>query len=112
MTGGVDRVFIVTVLGEQAGDLSARLLRDGFYVTEINSAGSLLGESQVTFLVGTNAGRQPQLLEHIRNCCRRQVRYIPAHLEGTSALFQPAVIEAETGGAVVYALPVERWVQL
>jgi uncharacterized protein YaaQ len=108
----INQLFIVTVMGEQAGELTARLLRDGFYVTEINSSGGLLQEAQVSMLIGLNQTRQGQLLAHIRECCRRHRRFIAAHLEGSSSLFQPAVIEAEVGGAIVYALEVERWEQI
>ena len=107
-----DQLFLVTVMGEQAGELTARLLRDGFVVTEINSSGSLLQEAQVSLLVGLNHTRQGQLLAHIRECCRRHRRFIAAHLEGSSSLFQPAVIEAEVGGAIIYALEVERFEHL
>jgi uncharacterized protein YaaQ len=107
-----DQLFLVTVMGEQAGELTSRLVRDGFHVTEIDSAGGLLQEAQVSLLIGLNHTRQATLLGHIRECCRRHRRYIAAHLEGSSSLFQPAVIEAEVGGAIVYALEVERFEQI
>jgi uncharacterized protein YaaQ len=110
--GTIDQLFIVTVMGEQAGELTTRLTADGFYVTEMNSSGGLLQEVQVSVLIGLNHARRAQLLAHIRDCCRRQRRFIAAHLEGSSSLFQPAIIEAEVGGAVVYVVDVERFEQL
>jgi uncharacterized protein YaaQ len=108
----IDQLFLITVMGEQAGELTQRLTRDGFQVTELNSSGGFLQETQVFLLVGFSHHRQPQLLRHIRECCRRQRRYIPAHLEGSASLFHAAIIEAEVGGAVVFALNVERFEQL
>ena len=108
----LDQLFIVTVGGEQAGELTTRLVADGFYITEMNSSGGLLQEAQVSFVIGAPRPRQEQLLAHIRDCCRRQRRFIAAHLEGSSSLFQPAIIEAETGGAIVYVLDLERFEQL
>jgi uncharacterized protein YaaQ len=108
----IDRLLIVTLLGEQATALVARLTGDGFYATEVNSTGGLLQDPQVSLLVGFDRGRQEKLLAHIRDCCRRHRRFIAAHLEGSSSLFQPAIIEAEVGGAVVYALDVERFERL
>lgn len=108
----IDRLFFVTVSGEQVGELAQRLLRDGFTATIMNSVGGLLSDSQVTLLVGLDHGRQDQFLAHVRDCCRRYTRFIPAHLEGAGSLFQPAVLEAEAGGAIVLGLPVERFVQL
>jgi uncharacterized protein YaaQ len=99
-------------MGEQAAELTQRLTRDGFQITEINSTGGLLQELQVSYIVGFHHGRQAQLLAHIREGCRRQRRFIPAHLEGSASLFHAAIIEAEVGGAVVYALEVERFEQV
>ncbi len=99
-------------MGDQAANLSQRLTQDGFQITEIDSSGGLLQETQVFFLVGFDRTRQAQLLRHIRECCRRQRRYIPAHLEGSASLFHATIIEAEVGGAVVFAVGVERFEQL
>jgi uncharacterized protein YaaQ len=108
----IDQLCLVSVLGEQAGELTARLVADGFQATEMNSSGGLLQEVQVTLLIGLPHARLGALLAHIRDCCRRQRRFIAAHLEGSSSLFQPAIIEAETGGAIVYVFEVERFEQL
>lgn len=108
----IDQLCLVTVLGEQTGELTARLVADGFHVTEMNSSGGLLQEVQVSLLIGLPRARLGALLAHIRDCCRRQRRFIAAHLEGSSSLFQPAIIEAETGGAIIYVFDVERFEQL
>ena len=108
----IDQLCLVAVLGEQAGELTARLVADGFQVTEMNSTGGLLQEVQVSLLIGLSRTRLGPLLAHIRDCCRRQRRFIAAHLEGSSSLFQPAIIEAETGGAIIYVFDVERFEKL
>jgi uncharacterized protein YaaQ len=110
--GRIDRLFIITVMGEQAAELRSRLTREGFQVTEINTAGGLLQEAQISYLLGFPTPRQPQLLTILREVCKRQRRYLPAHLEGSASLFHAAIIEAEVGGAVVFALNVERFEQL
>ncbi len=108
----IDQLFIVSVLGEQSGELVQRLIRDGFQITEINSAGGVLQELQVSLLVGLNHTRQAQLLQHIRDCCRRQRRFIPTQFEGSPTVFHSSVIEAEVGGAMIFVLNVERFEQL
>ena len=110
--GRIDRLFIITVMGEQAAELRSRLTKDGFQVTEINTAGGLLQEAQISYLLGFQVARQPQLLAIIREVCKRQRRYLPAHLEGSASLFHAAIIEAEVGGAVIFALDVERFEQI
>jgi uncharacterized protein YaaQ len=108
----IDLLFIVNVLGEQSSELRQRLIRDGFQITEMNSAGGLVQELQVSLLIGLNHSRQGQLLQHIRDCCRRQKRFLPTQFEGSPTVFHASVIEAEVGGAMIYALDVERFEQL
>jgi uncharacterized protein YaaQ len=108
----IDQLFIVSVLGEQSSELRHRLIRDGFQITEMNSSGGLVQELQVSLLIGLNHSRQAQLLQHIRECCRRQRRFLPTQFEGSPTVFHSAVIEAEVGGAMIYVLDVERFEQL
>ncbi len=110
--GPIDQLFIVNILGEQSSELRQRLIRDGFQITEMNSAGGLVQELQVSLLIGLNHIRQGQLLQHIRDCCRRQKRFLPTQFEGSPTVFHSAVIEAEVGGAMIYVLDVERYEQL
>lgn len=113
MTDGVvDRLMLVTVSGEQTGELVQTLTRDGFYVTVIDSRGGLLDERTSTLLIGLNQTRQGSLLDRLRAECRTRRRLIPAQLETPLASAQTLMIEAETGGAVIYVFDVERFEQI
>ena len=111
-TQPIDQLFIVSVLGEQSGELRQRLIRDDFRITEMSSAGGLVQELQVSLLIGLNHARQAELLQHIRDCCRRQKRFLPTQFEGSPTVFHSAVIEAEVGGAMIFVLDVERFERL
>ena len=108
----VNQLIIATIAGAQAGVLTDRLIRDEFYVTQVDSSGGILYEATVSLLIGLDRTRLPRLLEHIRECCHTRRRFIPAHAESPTLEFQPMMIEAEVGGATVYVLDVERFEQL
>jgi uncharacterized protein YaaQ len=109
----INQLVIVTVSGDQSGELTERLTRDGFHVTQVDSSGGVLDEARTTLLVGLDQTRLPILLEHVRECCHRRRRFIPAQVsEGLTLQAQPLMIEAEVGGAVVYVLEVERFEKL
>lgn len=108
----VNQLVIATVAGTQAGALTERLVRDGFHVTQIDSSGGVLYEATVSLLIGLNQARLPQLLGHLRECCRTRRRFIPAHVEAPLLEIQPVMIEAEVGGATIYVLDVVRFEQL
>jgi len=108
----VNQLLVATVSGAQVGTLTDRLIRDGFYVTQMDSSGGILYEATVSLLIGLDQTRLPRLLELIRGCCRAHRHFIPAHVEAPMLEIQPMMIETETGGATVYVLNVERFEQL
>ncbi len=108
----VNQLVVATVGSMQAGELTDVLIRDGFYVTQINSHGGIWHEATVSMLIGLDRARLPRLLEHLRKCCSTRRQFLPAHVEGPFLEIQPVMIEAEMGGAVVYVLDVERFEQL
>jgi len=108
----IDQLVFATVAGSQAGELIAQLTRDDFFVTQIDSRGGLLHEATVTLLIGLDKPRLPVLLKHIRICCRTRRQFLPAHAEAPFLETPPVMIEAEIGGAMVYAFDVERFEQL
>jgi uncharacterized protein YaaQ len=108
----VDQLILTTVSGARASALTDRLTSDGFYVTQVDSSGGILYEATVSLLIGLDKARLPRLLEHVRECCHTRRRFIPAHVEAPLLEVQPVMIEAEVGGATVYALDVERFEQV
>jgi uncharacterized protein YaaQ len=109
---GINRLVMVTVAGEQLNELTQHLVQDRFYFTQVNSGGGLLLDTPVTLLIGVNESRVPRLLEHLRECCHKRRKYIPAHVEAAPLQIQPVMIEAEVGGAIVSVLNVERFDQV
>jgi uncharacterized protein YaaQ len=112
MTETVNQLMLVTVSGEQTGELVQTLTKSGFYVTVVDSRGGLLDERTSTLLIGLNRSRATQLLDKLRTECRTRRRLIPAQLETPLASAQTLMIEAETGGAIIYVFDVERFEQL
>jgi uncharacterized protein YaaQ len=108
----VEQVVLVTVSGEQTHELVQTLNQAGFYVTMMDSRGGLLDERTSTLLIGLNRTQRDALLEKLRTECRTRRRLIPAQLETPLASAQTLMIEAETGGAIIYLFDVERFEQL
>lgn len=112
MNDSVNLLVIATVSGAQADALVQRLTGDGFFVTRIDASGGFLVGASVSLLIGLDRADLPRLVEHFRQCCRRQRQMVPAHVEVLSVQMQPPMIEVEVGGALLYALNVERFEQL
>jgi len=108
----INQLVIAVVSGAQAGGLTQRLRAAGFYFTQLDSWGGLLEEPTVCLLIGLDAANRPALIDLIRQCCQVHRQYIPARLDASMLQVQPVMIEAEVGGAAVYTVAVERFVQL
>ena len=108
----INQLMLVTVSGEQTSELVQALNKTGFYVTMMDSRGGLLDERTATLLIGLDRARGPELLDKLRAECRTRRRLIPAQLETPLASAQTLMIEAETGGAIIYLFDVERFEQL
>lgn len=107
----IELLFIVSVASEQAGELSQRLVRNGFYFTRVDSTGGLLEKASVSLLVGINGSRRDALMDLIRACCSTRRTYILARNEPPLMQGQPLMIEAEVGGAIVSVVEVEHFEQ-
>jgi uncharacterized protein YaaQ len=108
----IDRVAIVTLQGDTVDALTSRLTRDGFYATIVENRGGFLSEPSSSVLVGFSQEDLPTLLEHFQTICHTRKRMIPVQPDSTMMPAMPMMIEAETCGATLYTLNVERFIRL
>ncbi len=108
----IDRMAITIVDGTQSKDLINALNSEGFYVTVLDAVGGFLHEALVTQMVGMPHSRLPKFFSIIREKCPSRTRYVPMGVELSLAPGYPMMIEARVGGATIFILPVERFVQL
>ena len=107
----INELIVVVAAEEQLGDLTHRLVSGGFYFTLVASSGGFLQNSTVALLIGINHARLETLLKIVKDCCHTRRTYIPARIENPLLQGQPLMIEAEIGGAELYAMDVERFEQ-
>ena len=106
----VDLLVMISLSSEQVQQLEEALVAHGFYFTRI-AGGSLFLEVTLTLLVGIPADRLDELKLTVEECCQRRSRMLPIHLEAPDIQVQNFMIETETGGALLYTLPVEQFIQ-
>ena len=108
----IDRLAIAIVDGSQSRDLTQALNKEQFPVTIVDAVGGFLHEALVTLLIGLPSARLPKFFAVVREQCPRRTRYVPMGVELSLTPGYPMMIEASVGGATVFILPVERFVQL
>jgi len=111
MPAPIDYLIIVTVTGEQLGELTQRLVEGKFYFTHIESSGGIIQKATANLLIGIAHERREALMDIFQKCCQRRRTYIPARMEPASYQSHPVMIEAEIGGADIYTFEIERFEQ-
>jgi uncharacterized protein YaaQ len=109
------QLLLVIVQAEDADVLPGRLVGQGLRLTRIDSVGSFLVRGNATLLIGLDEDRMEEALATIRAVCRTRTTFINAMIamEGTGVpLAAPMPIEAQVGGAIVFFLPVKRFLRL
>jgi len=109
------QLLVVIAQNEDAELLSQRLSAVDLRATKIDTVGGFLARGNVTLLLGVEDDRVEDVLGVIRATCRARRRFVNPLLsaaDGLSITVPGPIIpmEVEVGGAVVFSLPVRRFV--
>ncbi len=107
------KLVIAIVSSDDSRDVLDRLTKAGFRATVISTTGGFLREGNTTLFLGTDDSRLTQAVEILRQVCRRRTQWVSPlpTLEGPG-LEMAEPIEVSVGGAVLFVLNVEQFVQL
>lgn len=105
-------LLIAIVQSEDAPDLSKKLMEQGLRLTQINSTGGLFGSGSVALLLGIEDDRYDSVLNAIVQTCKTRTKHISAVATPEPTFFFFTPMEVEVGGAVVFGVPVERFIHL
>ncbi len=108
----IDRMAIAIVDGSQARGLLDALREAGFRVTVIDAVGGFFHDAMVTLVVGLAQQRLEPFLRLVEAHCPRRRRYVSLSVGPSTPPAAPMMIEASVGGATIFVVPVERFVQL
>ncbi len=98
----------------QADDLQAvtqALNAAGYRVTRIATQGGWLRRENATLLIGVEDAQVDDVLNILRRTAQRRTAWVNIASEA-AGMFAAQPIEVEIGGATVFVLNVERFVQL
>lgn len=96
---------------------SERLLRAindaGLRATRIASTGGFLRMGNTTVMLGVEDEQVAQCTALLRSCCSARVERPPAHVVDELGYHGAgAITEVTIGGAVVFVIPIERFVRI
>lgn len=101
------RRLMTAVIQEQDLDAAMRALKSlNIPATNLVSSGGFLGRRNATLLIALPEGLDEQVVQALRQSCRKRVEYMAVPLEG-SPLPLPTPVPVTVGGATIFSLPVE-----
>ena len=112
MNDAPQKLVIVITDDDEANTLIEKLVERGYPATKVGSTGGFLRKGSATILSGIEAEDVDLVLGIIRTECRARTEYIPAQatpFPDTALPREP--IAVRVGGAIVFVLPVERFMK-
>jgi uncharacterized protein YaaQ len=107
----VNQLVFVVISGRQAEGLMQSLNQNNFYFTKIDSSRMLFQEETVCMMIGLNTARMTSLFGLIAETCKPHAEYVPVQINPPVGFPPLPMIEARVGGALVYMLEVEQFIQ-
>jgi len=107
------KLIMAIVSSDDYRDVLDRMTQAGFRATVISTTGGFLREGNSTMFVVTEDHKVPQAIELVRQTCRRRTQWVSPMptLEGPG-LEMSEPIEISVGGAIVFVMNVEQFVQV
>jgi uncharacterized protein YaaQ len=108
------KLVIAVVQGNDADQLLAALIRQGYRATQINSAGGFLRERNVTLLIGVRDEDVADVQEIVRANCHSRTRFVNPLMPivEPGEFYIPSPVEVLVGGATVFVVNIERYERL
>ena len=112
MNEAPQKLVIVITDDDEADTLIEKLVERGYPATKVSSTGGFLRKGSATILSGIEAEDVDMVLGIIRTEAKARTEYIPAQatpFPDTALPREP--IPVRVGGAIVFVLPVERFMK-
>jgi uncharacterized protein YaaQ len=107
----INRIMTAVVQDQDVEGAINALLRLGISVTRLASSGGFLGRRNATLIIGVNETQVEGAVQALTKSCRRRVEYVATPLEGSPLPF-PSPTPITVGGATIFTLEVERFLEL
>jgi uncharacterized protein YaaQ len=109
----INFLAIVSVSSDQFPVLKTALNDQRFFFTVVEGDGRFISDQRVSLFIGLNKNRLDELIHLLKKYCRKRRVHIATQSQMEIYLqpHQPAIIEAEIGGASFLTIPVEYFEQ-
>lgn len=101
-------LLLAIVQAQDAEPAESSLVKLGYSVTRLPSAGGFLGRRNATLLIGLPTSNEEAAIAALNKNCRQRVEFIAVPLE-SAPLPLPAPTPITIGGATIFSVEVEKY---
>ncbi|KUP04240.1 hypothetical protein Q73_16260 [Bacillus coahuilensis m2-6] len=107
------KLIIAVVQDQDSNKLSQSLMEHNFRSTKLATTGGFLRSGNTTFMIGTEDIRVEKALSVIKESCQSRDQMVApvSPMGGNADSYIPYPVEVEVGGATVFVLPIEKFMQ-
>ncbi|TFJ93021.1 cyclic-di-AMP receptor [Lentibacillus salicampi] len=107
------KLLIAVVQDKDTNRLVDALGEENFKITKLATTGGFLKEGNTTLMIGCEDQYVDQALNVIKdNCSKREQMVAPiSPMGGNADSYIPKPVKVEVGGATVFILPIEQFMQ-
>jgi uncharacterized protein YaaQ len=107
------KLILAVVQDQDSNRLSQALMENNFRSTKLASTGGFLRAGNTTFMIGTDDIRVDKALQVIKESCKSRDQLVApvSPMGGNADSYVPYPVEVQVGGATVFVLPVEHFMQ-
>ncbi len=104
--------LIIAIVQDEDSESTVRALTErGMRVTRLATTGGFLHRGNATLLVGVEDNQVESVMAVLRQTCRRRTVFTTLVSE-TPMMLPSSVVEVEVGGATVFVLQMDKFVQV
>ena len=105
-------LVLIVVQTADAQKLITALLEMDLRVTRIGSTGGWLGVGNDALMLGIDASRYEDVADAVARTCETRLEYMSTAARVDPTLGYATTVEVEVGGAVMFGVPVERFLRI
>lgn len=106
------KLIIAIVNNDDANKVQKSLVKNQFFATRLSTTGGFLKAGNVTFLIGVNDEKVPEVLEIVETHSKKRTKLVPNTIVNEFGSFSALPIQVEVGGATVFILTVDQFVKI
>lgn len=103
------KLLIAIINSDDAHNVTGEITKAGFYATKLSTTGGFLRTGNLTLLMGVEDEKVDELLEILRNNCRKREEITPVIPSYDTGIMNAIPVKITVGGATVFVLDVDQF---